>query len=247
MLNLGQRPGCGIDIDEASPAARASPPHHRRPGPAPARVTGPRTSGTGQRQRGNRRRRKLLTVEGPGRRTGIRFNRLAAPAPAPADVAEGAHRDHAQAVFAHSGTRPVCSRPSASTRPWTRGTEATVASFSSDLQSCDNPLVDVSDLDVRTSRGDEQVAARSLVGGQSRSGLLVDLGCVRVGTAAVTVPAPTSTPGREGPRCHHHRPGRPPRSSDRPDPDHPASNHACVSHWAPPGRRPRGASRRFTT
>ena len=66
-----------------------------------------------------------------------------------------------------------------------------VAGFESDIESCDNPAVEVQDLPL-PEHGDEQVTARLAIG-EPVLDASVDLACVRVGTVTTVLFSVTLT------------------------------------------------------
>jgi hypothetical protein len=98
--------------------------------------------------------------------------------------------DHAQAVFVRGGSGQVLLQTVAVFESPEEAARA-VAGFESDIESCDNPAVEVQDLPL-PEHGDEQVTARLAIG-EPVLDASVDLACVRVGRVTTVLFSVTLT------------------------------------------------------
>jgi len=173
--------GCGIDEDQLGRAA---------PLATSTTTTAPAGGGVTEPPGSTRAADHLLTAEELGNGWTAGSPDALPDIPTCAETSPTTPLDHAQAVFVRGGSGQVLLQTVAVFESQEEAARA-VAGFESDIESCDNPAVEVQDLPL-PEHGDEQVTARLAIGGPVLDAS-VDLACVRVGTVTTVLFSVTLT------------------------------------------------------
>lgn len=173
--------GCGIDDGELAV-----------PNAQPDRTTAP-TNTTGPSADGGDAEDLLLTADDLGPDWSGTSGDALPSIPLCTETAAVDPADHAQAVFGHSLSAGFLMQTVGVFASEEQARSA-VAGFASDIDDCDNPVLDVEDLDL-PAHGDEQEAAELRFGGSALD-TTIQLVCVRVGerVTVLTRVDPIGTP-----------------------------------------------------
>jgi len=173
--------GCGIDEDQLGRAA---------PLETSTTTTAPTGGGGTEPPASTRAADHLLAAEDLGSGWTAGSPDALPDIPTCAETSTTTPLDHAQAVFVRAGSGQVLLQTVAVFESQEEAARA-VAGFESDIESCDDPAVEVQDLPL-AEHGDEQVTARLAIG-EPVLDASVDLACVRVGTVTTVLFSVTLT------------------------------------------------------